>query len=63
MGEIDVGALPVGSAHRLEGILTDRDGFTAWSRGLDPTTVRVREVASQPVIAAARTTRSRRRWT
>lgn len=52
MGEIDVGALPVGSADRLEGILTDRDVlYRVVARGLDPTTVRVREVASQPVIA------------
>src|SRR4051812_49680981 len=52
MGEIDVGALPVGSADRLEGILTDRDVlYRVVARGLDPTTVRVRDVASQPVIA------------
>ena len=52
MGEIDVGALPVGSADRLEGILTDRDVlYRVVARGLDPTAVRVREVASQPVIA------------
>ncbi len=26
MGELDVGALPVGTAARVEGIVTDRDG-------------------------------------
>jgi CBS domain-containing protein len=52
MGEIDVGALPVGTADRLEGILTDRDVlYRVVARGLDPNAVKVREVASQPVIA------------
>ena len=52
MGEIDVGALPVGAADRLEGILTDRDVlYRVVARGLNPNAVRVREVASQPVSA------------
>jgi CBS domain-containing protein len=54
MGELDVGALPVGSAERLDGIVTDRDIlYRVVARGLDPSVVRVREVASRPVIACA----------
>jgi CBS domain-containing protein len=52
MGEIDVGALPVGTAERLDGIVTDRDIlYRVVARGLDPNAVRVREVASRPVVA------------
>ena len=52
MGVLDVGSLPVGTADRLEGILTDRDIlYRVVARGLDPSSVRVREVASRPVIA------------
>ncbi len=52
MGEIDVGALPVGTAERLHGVVTDRDIlYRIVSKGLDPAATRVREVASRPVIS------------
>lgn len=52
MGELDVGALPAGSADRVEGVLTDRDIlYRAVAAGLDPTRVRVREVLSRPVVS------------
>ena len=51
MGELEVGALPVGSADRLDGIVTDRDIlYRAVARGLDATATPVREIASRPVI-------------
>lgn len=52
MGELEVGALPAGSADRIEGVVTDRDIlYRVVARGLDPTRVRVREVLSRPVVA------------
>ena len=52
MGEIEVGALPVGSAARLDGVVTDRDIlYRVVARGLDPAATRVRDVLSRPVIA------------
>jgi CBS domain-containing protein len=51
MGELDVGALPVGSPERLEGIVTDRDIlYRVVARGLDCSFVRVREIISRPVV-------------
>jgi CBS domain-containing protein len=51
MGELDVGALPVGAAERLDGIVTDRDIlYRVVARGLDPCRVWVREVVSRPVV-------------
>lgn len=51
MGELDVGALPVGSADNLEGVVTDRDIlYRVVARGLSPADVSVREVASHPMI-------------
>ena len=51
MGELEVGALPVGSIDAVEGIVTDRDIlYRLVARGLDPSTVPVREIASRPVI-------------
>lgn len=51
MGEIDVGALPVGTAERLHGIVTDRDLlYRVVAKGLDPTSTRLRDIASRPVI-------------
>lgn len=51
MGEIDVGALPVGTADRLHGIVTDRDLlYRVVAKGLDPTSTRLRDIASRPVI-------------
>ena len=47
MGELDVGALPVGSNAKLDGIVTDRDIlYRLVARGLDPATTPVR----RPVI-------------
>jgi CBS domain-containing protein len=52
MGEIEVGALPVGAPERIEGILSDRDIlYRLVARGLDPATTRVREVMSRPVVS------------
>ena len=52
MGELDVGGLPVGSAERIEGIVTDRDIlYRVVARGLDPAAVRVAEVLSRPVVS------------
>jgi CBS domain-containing protein len=54
MGELDVGALPLGDEAGVEGVVTDRDIlFRVVARGLDPATVLVREVASAPVIGCA----------
>ena len=51
MGEIDVGALPVGTAERLIGILTDRDIlYRVVAKGLDPAQTRLRDICSRPVI-------------
>ena len=51
MGEIDVGALPVGTADRLHGVITDRDIlYRVVSKGLDPVGTRLRDIASRPVI-------------
>jgi CBS domain-containing protein len=51
MGEIDVGALPAGSAAHVEGILTDRDIlYRIVAKGLDSSVVRIRDVLSRPVI-------------
>jgi CBS domain-containing protein len=51
MGELDVGALPVGGPAELQGIVTDRDLlYRVVARGLDAGTVRVRDVLSAPVV-------------
>jgi CBS domain-containing protein len=51
MGELEVGAVPVGSADRLVGVLTDRDIlYRVVAKGLDCAVVRVREVMTSPVI-------------
>lgn len=56
MGELDVGALPVGDASRLDGIVTDRDIlFRAVSRGLDPAATPIRDILSRPIIGCAAT--------
>lgn len=52
MGEIDVGALPVGAADDLQGILTDRDIlFRVVAAGRDSARVRVREVMSDLIFS------------
>ncbi|WP_240756727.1 CBS domain-containing protein [Roseicella aquatilis] len=51
MGELEVGALPVGGAEAMQGILTDRDIlYRLVAAGRDPTATRVREVMSSPVV-------------
>lgn len=51
MGEIEVGALPVGSRSELVGIVTDRDIlYRVVARGRDPASTTVREVMSRPVV-------------
>lgn len=52
MGELDVGALPVGAPERLEGVLTDRDVlYRVVAQGLDCKSVRVRDVLTTPVLS------------
>lgn len=52
MGELDVGALPVGGPESLEGILTDRDIlYRVVAQGLDSSRVRVGEVMSRTVFS------------
>ncbi len=52
MGELDVGALPVGSADQLEGVVTDRDILYRYvATGLSPGAVTVRDVMTSPVIS------------
>lgn len=54
MGELDVGALPVGGPDDLRGVVTDRDIlFRVVAKGFDPTAVAVHEIASRPVIGCA----------
>ena len=52
MGEIDVGALPVGTEEDLQGILTDRDIlFRVVAAGRDGARTRVREVMSSLIYS------------
>src|SRR3954449_5112776 len=52
MGEIDVGALPVGSAEDLQGIVTDRDIlFRVVAAGRDSVRTRVREIMSNLIFS------------
>ena len=52
MGELDVGALPVGAADAMEGVVTDRDIlYRLVARGIDPSAATVRDVMTTPVIA------------
>jgi CBS domain-containing protein len=51
MGELDVGALPVGGPAELRGIVTDRDLlYRVVAQGRDAAQVRVAEVLSAPVV-------------
>ncbi len=55
MGDLDVGALPVGGPDDLQGVVTDRDIlFRAVAKCLDPATVTVREILSRPVIGCGK---------
>ena len=52
MGELDVGALPIGTPQKLEGVVTDRDIlYRLVARGLDPAAVLLRDIMSRPVVA------------
>jgi len=52
MGEIDVGALPVGTDEDLQGIVTDRDIlFRVVAAGRDSARVRVREIMSSLIYS------------
>ena len=54
MGELDVGALPVGAADDLQGVLTDRDIlFRVVAEGRDNAALRVREVMSRRVFTCS----------
>jgi CBS domain-containing protein len=56
MGELDLGALPVGAPGDLQGILTDRDIlFRVVADNLDPVGVKVREVMSSTVFTCRTT--------
>lgn len=56
MGELDVGALPVGTPERLEGVVTDRDLlYRVVAKGLDSAAVPVRDVLSHPVVTCTET--------
>lgn len=51
MGELDVGALPVGGPEDLEGVVTDRDIlYRVVAEGLSGAELPVRDIASRPVI-------------
>ncbi len=50
MGELDVGALPIGSETKLEGVITDRDILYRVVAGGLPGTTPVRQVMSSAVV-------------
>ncbi len=51
MGELDVSALPLGSAEALKGVITDRDLlYRVVAEGKDPKRTRVAEVATKLVF-------------
>ena len=52
MGELDVGALPVGSSDQMEGVVTDRDILYRYvAKGLAANSVLVRDVMTSPVVS------------
>lgn len=54
MGELDVGALPVGTPDRLDGIITDRDlVFRVLAEGRDPRNTKVLDVATRTVFTCS----------
>jgi CBS domain-containing protein len=54
MGELDVGALPVGDHRQLVGIVTDRDIlFRVVAEGRDPARTRVGEIATRRVVTCS----------
>lgn len=51
MGELDVGALPVGTPEDLQGVVTDRDIlYRIVAKGLNSADVTVGAIATRPVI-------------
>ena len=54
MGGLDVGALPVGTASEIEGVITERDILDrAIAAGLDPNAAMVGRILSRPVVACS----------
>lgn len=52
MGELDVSALPIGSAEDLKGVVTDRDLlYRVVAEGKDPQRTRILEVATKLVFS------------
>jgi CBS domain-containing protein len=52
MGELDVGAVPVGTEDDILGVVTDRDIlYRVVAKGLDPAGVTARDILSAPVLA------------
>ena len=52
MGELDVSALPIGSADNLQGIITDRDIlFRVVAEGMDPRRTPVLPVATRQIFS------------
>lgn len=52
MGELDVGALPVGTPEDLQGIVTDRDIlYRVVAQGLDGSRLRVGDIMSRTVFS------------
>ena len=54
MGELDVGALPIGAEAALEGVLTDRDIlYRVVAAGLHPAATLVQQVMTRPVVGCS----------
>ena len=52
MGELDVGALPIGTAEDLKGVITDRDIlYRVVAEGKDPRRVQVMQVATKTMFS------------
>lgn len=54
MGELDVGALPIGSAEDLKGIITDRDIlYRLVAEGKDPRRTQALQIASKQIFSCS----------
>jgi len=52
MGELDVGALPIGNAENLQGVITDRDIlYRLVAEGKDPRRTPVLQIASKQIFS------------
>src|SRR5687767_3540242 len=52
MGELDVGALPIGTAEDMKGVITDRDIlYRVVAEGKDPRRVQVMQVATKTMFS------------